>query len=210
MNKKKLAFIIIGGIFALLLITFLILLIVAYTNPIQSNKDENGNYVYTDERGIDIWYETLPADVSYNGKSVTLTDVRVFQDYIGYQYYLFVTATYDISELTESEIHWLTTEDFKGHAYITSEQNSIDFEPLKLTDWTYDSKSMVVSFSSLGKSYVARHDFSDLELTVVGDFKQEEEYEYENDDGEISFFNKTNSIHYSISPEYVPLPEECT
>ncbi len=195
MSKKKKIIIIVASVFIAVIVALIVLSIFANNelNRLKNSYDENGNHVISSNGSTTTMYKSLPATLQYNDKTITLTEIDAWQTYEDYSYSLFVKATFDISKLSDTEIHWLVDEDFTCTAYATNEKNNIDFKRMVKTDWTYNDKTMTLLFSSSTWFDSMRHSFDGSEITICADAKQEETYEYTNSEG------KTNNLHTTIS-----------
>lgn len=205
MSKKKKIVIIVCSIVAFIVLALSILSVWA-TQKIKSMNtvDENGNRVLSSDGYDTTFFDALPATLKYNDKQITLTNIEAWQDCIEYNYYLFVKATFDISDLSEAEQHWLLDEDFNCSAYVTCNTNHVDFERLKNTNSKHDKTTLTVSFSSMNWNDSMRHSFDNCEVRICADVKQEETYEYVNSEGKTSDLNKTVSFHCPKQFETVP------
>ena len=160
-------------------------------------------------RGTTIFPNTLPANVTYNDTHLTVKSINAYQSYTSYQYTLFLVITLDVSVLTDAQLHWLRESDMRVNAYLTSEANEDDFDSMpKLGSLLHaDGKTLqVVLTSSFWDEN--RYDFSESEITLNIELKQEETYEYTGSDREVVDLNKTHSLHYTVTlPKRLPEAE---
>ena len=174
--------------------------------------------LYESERSVSISVEKIPFDnIKYNDESFSLKSIGMYfgETESGHGYIPYVTAEFDLSLLSEDSFYWILkdwgqdshlgslteiTQTFGVTADINSEQNNIDSESLeKLKAWA-DGETIYYVFC-LTNEY--KNDFSDMELTLRVNVKQDETYEYENDEGEIISGNKTYDYAWSsINWEY--------
>lgn len=162
--------------------------------------DENGNFVYESDDRRSVHVSEIPASIPYNGKSITLTDVSFYQNCVDYSYTLFIVSTLDISELDDSELHWLRESDISVDSYITCEANKYDFEStaaLGSVLFEDDAKLVFVETSSFFDEN--RHGFENSEVSACVSVTQEETYEYKRTDGTTSELNKTEEISYKTT-----------
>ncbi|MGN0444197.1 MAG: hypothetical protein ACI4F5_06255 [Acutalibacteraceae bacterium] len=168
-------------------------------------KNENGNSVLSSDRGNTIFYNTLPAALKYNDKSVSLVDVQTYQKYntSSYTYDLYVFCNFDISALSDAEQHWLCKDDITIRSFLTNDKNALDFKSLDMYEFTYDSKTATVKFTTplLSEN---RYSFAQSELTITAEAEQEETYPYTNSEGEESMLNKVESFHFTLNIEDEP------
>lgn len=162
--------------------------------------NDAGDFIIEDVGRYTVMTESLPRSVNYNGKNITLTDVSFYENCVDYSYMLFIVATLDVSELSESEIHWLRESDISVHCYITSEANDYDFDratalgDLLLTD---KNELIYVQISSVLEEN--RHSFASSDVSVCITVEQEETYEYTRSDGDIGTLNKEECLTYEAT-----------
>lgn len=129
--------------------------------------------------GFEISINELPySEIRYNSTSMSLESVGAYQIESDYEYSIFITTTYDISKCSDQDRHWLFEQgstydnDFNARCYIDSKQNDIDFE-------TWNELYTEINGDVLYRVYYdayceARHNFSDAEITIFTNVKQEE------------------------------------
>jgi len=169
-------------------------------SDVESYKDENGNFIIETDGRRTVMTSDLPISVPYNEKSVTLTDVSCYQNNTDYSYNLFIVITLDVSNLDDSELHWLRESDMDVTSYITCEANDYDFDSASLLGnilWTDRKELVFVNTSSFFKEN--RHGFEGSELSTSISVSQEDTYEYKNSSGETSDLNKTEVITYEMT-----------
>lgn len=83
------------------------------TGPTLSATDPMGNRIEYSDRGKSVSVKNLPCHIEYNGSTFELTGVEMYESYSEetYSYFLYAIVAFDVSDLTDAEIHWLTKED---------------------------------------------------------------------------------------------------
>lgn len=128
----------------------------------------------------------LPFTMDYNGKSITCKSVELYQSQVNYEWHPYMIIRFDTSDLTEEDIHWLTTADFSVgikpkdldvDAHYYSEQNDISYEyfPQAVEYTNSDTHELVDIFYQYDEG--TRKDFSDIEVAVSISLTQEEKHE---------------------------------
>lgn len=169
---------------------------------------EDGTRMLVRETGTTLFPDSLPADLDYNGKTITVTSVSAYQNRSSssYSYNLYVVLALDVSALEDDEIHWLRESDLDISVYLTCENNEYDFDKMSLLGSLLlpDEKEILfVATSSFSEEN--RYPFSGAELHVVPTVEINETYEFSNNDGDINTFHKRNSLNYeTILPEDIP------
>lgn len=153
------------------------------------------------ERGVSKNIEIIPYDnLIYNDETFSLKSIDFYQEQSesGFGYYPYVVVQFDFSSLCEDSIYWMMKKTgsfgirtFGVDAYITSEQNNIDFERMTLLNATYNNESATYIFFIL-EEY--KYDFSDMKLNISVDVMQDETYDY--NDGKL---NKHNDYTWIIN-----------
>lgn len=198
---------------AFLLACFLIFMGGCSSTPstyVTNSTDEFGNTVieYTGHRTVML--DSLPYELIYNNKSITLVDVCFYENVVDYSHNLFIISTLDVSNLDDAELHWLTESDLDVSAYLTCEKNNYDFSSLAtlgsllLTD---EKQLIFVHTSSFFKEN--RYSFSGAEISLTVTATQEETYEYITDNGDTCDLHVAEKLHYnSTIEEKLPNPDE--
>ena len=179
-------------------------------NTVTTSTDDNGDFTIQTEGRNTIMPKSLPSSIGYNDSSVSLVAVDAYELCMDYEYYLYIIAKLDLSDLTEAEAHWLLEEDLTYRAYITSEKNNLDFDTapalgrLHLTD----SKELYCVFTSSFFDHY-RYSFAGSSISVCFDLKQEATHEYTNKEGDTANLNNSNEIHYAYDlPSSLPSTDE--
>ena len=194
-----------------------------------TNKKENENesqYVeqdgetvlYNSEGRLTISVDKIPYDnIKYNDETFSLDSLNAYvgSSDSGHGYHPYIVAEFDLSTLSEDSYYWMMkdwgeneelgfsseiVQTFGVILYIDSDKNNLEHESMeKLKSWIDEKKVFYVFY--LPDEY--KYDFSDMELSLSVLIKQDETYEYENDEGEIKDLNKTNEYSWnSINWEY--------
>ena len=144
--------------------------------------DDEGTFFIEEDQGRTTMPKSLPYDIPYNNKSISLDDVSFYQLYLtnDYSYTLYAIATIDVSSLGEDEIYWLRKSDISVRSYLTCEENDYDFDSMSyLGSLLVDSAgTLCYVFLTMSLSKENRYSFGGSEVGVSIDVTQEEEYEY--------------------------------
>ena len=151
----------------------------------------------------------LPATAKYNDTYITVENVEFYQNLVDYSHNLFAVITIDVSELDETQIHWLRESDLDVSVYLTNEKNEYDFSSmpnlgsLLIKD---QQKSYFVLTSSFLKEN--RYDFAGSEAAIIVTVTQEETYDHVSSDNKHYDLNKKESVHYTTTvPDNIPEAE---
>ena len=171
--------------------------------------DSACNSVMQDNGRTTIFPDTLPVDVPYNDTHISVSSIKAYQDNASYNYTVYLVVQLDVSELSDSELHWLRKSDLSVDAYLTNEANNHDFQNMPTLGRLLhaDGKTLqyVLTTSFFDEN---RYPFEKSDLTLSIDIKQEDTYTYTNSEGENTKLNKTISISYSTTlPETLPNSE---
>ncbi len=142
--------------------------------------------------------DSLPYPIQINAETFSLEDVSIYRntDESGFEYSPYVSVRFDISNMSEQELHWMIEDDCLDiSCYFTSEQNKVDFESIPHIKSYYTDSEYISLFGKYSTSY--RYDLSDIELSVSVRVKQETEHPYVDSEGETSMLNDWK--YYSIS-----------
>lgn len=171
--------------------------------------DPSGNRVLVYEGSFTTFPDNLPADIQYNDSFVTVEKITFYQNSPKYSYNLFMVVTLNVSELDDSQIHWLRESDLDVIAYLTNEKNDYDFDrmsPLGSLLVEDQHKIHFVFTSSFLKEN--RYTFAGSEITLAIDLKQEETYEYVSSKGDSYDKNVVQALHYTVAvPDSIPEAE---
>lgn len=162
---------------------------------IKQSTDENGNLIFSSDRGVDIRTENLPATVKYNETDIKLKSVEFYEGYSGktYTYDLYTVIKLDVSNCSDEELHWLQEEDVEIRTYVTCESNGYDFDDLtNLRKILYPDTKEFVFVEMTPYSDENRKSFSNSEITICVDVTQEKTYVYKDTN-----LNCTNTLTYN-------------
>ena len=98
------------------------------TDPTQPPTDSDGNRIEYSERGKSVNIDNLPCTIEYNGSTFELTGIDMYESYSEetYSYFLYAVVSFDVSNLTDAEVHWLQKEDTM--AYMLYDENRAEDE----------------------------------------------------------------------------------
>ena len=175
-------------------------------SSLQVQRNDNGDLVTTSNSGNTVMASSLPAPILYNDSSFSFASVEAYEVCSDYEYYLYLVAELDLSDLTDSEKHWLQ-EDLSKRAYISSEANSLDFDPATVLGTLFDGdKAYVVFTSSFSKSY--RHSFSNSVALVIIVAEQEATHDYTDAEGKTYKLHNREEVDYKLTiPSSLPSAE---
>ena len=157
--------------------------------------DENGNKIYSSDRGIDVRTEILPATVKYNETDIKLKSVEFYEEYSEktYTYDLYTVIKLDVSNCSDEELHWLQEEDVEIRTYVTCESNDYDFDDLtNLGKILYPDTKEFVFVKMTSYADENRKSFSNSEVTICIDVTQEKTYAYKD-----ANLHCTNTLTYN-------------
>jgi len=181
-------------------------------NEITHSTTEDGNRVTISKSNTTVFFEELPAELSYNEKEISITSVSAYQGYSknSYSYVLFIIVRLDVENLEDDELHWLRESDLNMDVFLTSTENDYDFDRMNPLGnlLTADKNEICFVFtSSFFKEN--RHAFDGSKITVTQSVEIEETYEYVDNDNDVHNLHKTNGLHYNmVLPNDMPSPEE--
>lgn len=147
--------------------------------------------------------QELPYNMDYNGNTIVFDSVDVYQtkSSSGHGYVLYAIATIDISTLDEDALYWFDKEGdtvldeaFRISAYVTCEENNLDFESMERVKGVNYGDKRSYAFAITEEQ---KNPFVNSSVTVSIDLRQDETYAYINDEGDESELNKTNHYQYS-------------
>lgn len=163
------------------------------------HTDEKGNVIFESDRGKDIIANSIPVQLQYNDKYVTLTQVLLYENHVGYSYNLFIVAVVNADDLDESDLHWFEEEDIDAFATITCSQNGYDHDMAREVGRLAFRGSNDYVFAFVSPFYKDnRHDFGGSEVKVTITLTQDDYYDYTNSEGLTSKLNKQNMLTYSV------------
>lgn len=165
------------------------------------STNEKGELVYISQSNTTTMSKELPAVIKYNENKIALVNVEINERYVYHQYLIHVIATFDTSKLNEDEKYWLD-EDFSYDGYIEDKDNNIEFTRMPIFKTEKDGDSIIVTFTTYDSGIEARHSFDGCTISIVASCKQEEQYEYVDEEGETKHLNKTETIHFSYTPNF--------
>ena len=126
----------------------------------------------------------VPFTMDYNDKSIECKSVELYQSQVNYEWHPLMIIRFDTSNLTEEDIHWLTTsQDFRHDpdmdisVFYYSEQNDINLERMSPIEKYTNSDKKELTYIYYEDSSGTRKDFSDIEVHVSISLKQEKEHE---------------------------------
>lgn len=152
----------------------------ATSNPPNKKTDSSGNDIRSSLSGIETIVNIFPCPVQYNDSIFYLESVDFYESYSedSFSYFLYCIVTFDVSNLTDSEIHWLTTEDINVSVSYNSADEGYDFVNMPKIGVLHipDTQKLVYSFApSNFSSY--RHSFAKKDIVLLAKVQQEEMYE---------------------------------
>ena len=168
----------------------------------QWSTDPSGNRVLINEWRTTAFPETLPANITYNGNRILVTDVDAYQDLLSdYSYCVYLVVEINVSGLDDAQIHWLRESDINVSAFLTSEKNKYDFNSMhELGNLLVTDEEVVYYVFTSSFFEENRYSFTEAEVTLAVDVTQEEVYQYVNDEGKARETNKEEGISYMTSP----------
>lgn len=161
------------------------------------------------KEGIMATIEEIPYDnLQYNGDTLTLEDVEVYQEISssGYGYYPTVIVILDKSSLSDENFYWMNeNRDIDVTCYLDEGKNKIDFGRMTRIKSYYNDSKLVYIFTEF-EEY--KYDFIDTKIIVSIDLTQEEEYDYKKDDGTTSKLNKVNRYNCYVNASYSDIKKD--
>lgn len=161
---------------------------------------DGGRIIYTSESGKQYTIDTLPFDMTYNDKTIKLSDVKYYETEQDYEYYGYMVVTLDISALDERDKHWLYEEErIKVSGLYTDGNNHFDYEHLQeLKPVEHDNKLYYVIKSPTYKNGY-KESLVGTDASVHIDITQDETYERPSteDANKLLTFNKRDVYIYS-------------
>lgn len=146
-----------------------------------SESDSGNRYAFT----------SLPCDMDYNGEKIVFESADFFQtkSASGYGYIPYLIVTVDVSALSDESLYWLDKdEDFRISAYLTSDDNGIDFEAMQTAKGVDYGDKRSYAFTYLDEQ---KNPFYPSNFSVTIDLTQDEVYE----SGELKI-NKFDTYQY--------------
>lgn len=144
----------------------------------------NGPETKETERPTEFEITEIPFTMDYNGKNIACKSVELYQSKVNYKWHPHMIIRFDTSNLTEDDIHWITTaQDFGLHpdmditVFYYSEQNDISTEIMPLVEKYTNSDTKELTYIFYEYMSGTREDFSDIEVHVSIDLAQKEKHE---------------------------------
>lgn len=142
-----------------------------------------------------MWYQvnTIPFDkIAYNDSEFSLVDFSFYEAESNYKYFLYASITFDVSNLTDSEIYWLHDERELtiDSVFFSDDANAMSTETMFQSDsWVSDGKLYYIYYlDDYGK-----YSFSDARFFLRISVQQDETYE--SDGG--NELNKSDTYEWS-------------
>lgn len=176
----------------------------APVETIPANTDSAGNDIRTDESGTETKVLRFPCPIQYNNSILYLDSVDFYESYSEdtFSYFLYCIATFDVSNLTDAELHWLTEEDIDVVISYNEANEGFDYVSMSPIGVLHiqDTKKLVFSFAPSNFS-AYRHSFSGKGIVLLTNVTQEETYNIRED----LKSNVKNTLSYvSTIPENLP------
>lgn len=173
--------------------------------------DSRGNRIHEEVSGTVYYGPVMPITCPYNEKSVTLESIKCYQTQIDYSYWIYVVATLDVSELDDTELHWLMESDMAYNAFLDSEKNGYDFKTMSKLGKLHYTDTGKIDFVYMISPFTSnenRYDFAGSEVHISFNITQQETYSGENSAGEATDYPKKHSILCTyVLEENLPDPE---
>ncbi len=167
------------------------------SNTYMSDKETeaDGTSVYHKESGDLYYIETLPRNIVYDGKEVTVKSINFYEDKENHAYSFYALVDFDMSDLTDDDIYWMEKDnDLEVSVYVDDEDNEFDNERLSLLCKVRLSDSTYRFAFQMGGSY--RYSLCGKNCNLMIDMTQGGKYKYKNKDGEITELDKIDSYDY--------------
>jgi hypothetical protein len=158
--------------------------------------DSSGNMMNVADSGTTTYAKNLPCPCDYNGSNIYLTSVDFYELYSDdYTYTLFTIVRFDVSQLSESDLHWLREEDMDVYSLYRVSDDSYEFEHLGFRGSLLltDTKELIYVFDSVFEE--SRHSFAGKTIAITCNVTQEEEYQANSG----NTVHSVNSISYSVN-----------
>lgn len=127
--------------------------------------------------------DTLPYDMDYNGTKIPIKSVEIYQDKVNYEWSPYLVIHFDITDVSDDQLHWLTTVDWSSleadldiDATYSSAQNELKYSHFSLMKKYYNRDEQDLAFLYLGYLDKGRKDFSDIVGDVDIKLRQDETY----------------------------------
>ena len=209
----------------LLISVFLLCSCSSTSSSIKYYTLEDGTDVYEMESGNSYVCEGLPFDIPYNDTLVTIESVEYYEEVSDYSHHLYCVITLDVSQLDDTQLHWLTESDLSIYCFLSHEKNRYEnyYRSTQMTSAydligkhdpdTYlcfmnsriDSKNKLICIFTSDFSEENRYSFSGSDFDITVDISQDETFLFTSDDGETSVMSKTNKASvFMVVPDEIP------
>lgn len=161
------------------------------SNSINLETSDNGTSIMRRDSGDTYTIESIPHDISYDGKNIILDSVNLYEDKVDHGYSLYALVNFDFSDLSDDDIYWMEEdEDLDVTIYVDSEQNKFEDERMNTFSRIRRTTSDIYSVA-LRISDKYRYSLSNDSYNVCVNLKQGGTYKY--DDSEL---DKTDTYYY--------------
>lgn len=155
------------------------------TEPTQPTTDADGNRIEYSERGKSVSINSLPCTIEYNDSTFELTGIDMYESYSEetYSYFLYGVVTFDVSNLTDAEVHWLQ-EDMRAYMLYDAEkaEDKYDFHHMTKLGSLHLTDTHELFYAFVPSYFTAYRDsFSGSSCSFSFDVKQQETYAYDKD-----------------------------
>lgn len=169
---------------SLLIVSLLLIASCGNSDNITVEKNADGSTVISDGNITAISPTSIPYDnLTYGDDTFSITSVDFYQgiDSTGFEYSPYIIVSFDLGNMSEKGEHWLMNNyndpsqhnrTFRVSAYLTSNQNNLDFDSLSELYCQYKDHKVTYAFYSYDNTY--KNDFSDMELSISADITQDE------------------------------------
>lgn len=152
--------------------------------PTLPPTDENGNSIEYSEKGKSVKIKNLPCVVEYNGSEIELESIEMYESYSKEtcSYFLYSVVAFNVSNLTDEEVHWLQDEDAKAFMlYNNNDENGeSDFCHMEKLGSLYLKDTHELFYAFAPSYYTAYRDsFAEKSCSFSFRVKQEETYAYD-------------------------------
>ena len=172
-------------------IKMLALSICMFATVALSGCHQKEDYIIGDDEVKVVEADSVPCSLQIDDYTLELSKVEVYRQRCGsgINYRPYVFATIDTSSLSEAEILSIT-EDSKLYVSCSysSSQNEVDHKSMSNIEMYNTGSELIYILGDYPNEYP--HNFSDITLTLTIMTRQEETFEYINDEGELEVDNK--------------------